>query len=672
MQPPPKRAFDPNFNAETETYEGDVVFLVELQLKKDAPAGPAELKVSGQYQTCNDRQCVRGKWEKPTGLTVDPSAAAAALNIPAEYAEAKPQAHSAATPQDQGLLAFLAVAFGFGLASIFTPCVFPMIPITMSYFLNRQAGRRDAIVQAVIFCVGVIVLFSGLGLATSAILGPAGVKQLGASPWVNGFITLLFIAFGLSLLGAFEITIPSSILTRLNQSSNRGGAIGTLLMGLTFSLSSFACVGPFVGTLLAGSVGGGAALRPLLGMVTFGTGLALPFFVLALFPSYLKRMPRSGGWLARVKVVMGFVIMAASLKYLASIDLALRWGVLTRSRFLAAWIVLFAMAGLYLLGFLRLEGVKPDEPLGLWRLLIGMAFLILALSLIPGMSGGRLGDLDAYVPAAEASSGGGGQSVGLVWMTDQYRDALARAKREGKLVFIDFTGVACANCHWMRANMFTRPEIEAALGNLVLVELYTDRNDAASNENSDLELKKFQTVSQPFYVIMDGDENVIATFDHRTTDAQEFLAFIQKGQKPPSSASGSASDIPQLTRLEGGLLDTAALAGKVVVVDFWATYCVPCIKEIPMFNKLQAEYSTKGLVVIGASQDEEGAEKVQPFLKAHPMSYTVALGSPALGEKLKLDALPVTLVFDRKGKQVQRFEGFTPEDGLLSAIKQAL
>src|ERR1051326_4576935 len=164
----------------------------------------------------------------------------------------------------------------------------------MSYSLNRPAGgRRDSVVQAVVFCLGIIVLFSGLGLAASAILGPAGVKQLGANKWVNGLIAALFVAFGMSLLGAFEITIPSSILTRLNQSADRGGYAGSLLMGLTFSLSSFACVGPFVGTLLAGSVTGGAT-RPLFGMLSFATGLALPFFLLALFPGYLKRMPRSG------------------------------------------------------------------------------------------------------------------------------------------------------------------------------------------------------------------------------------------------------------------------------------------------------------------------------------------------------------------------------------------
>ena len=181
--------------------------------------------------------------------------------------------------------------------------------------------------------------------------------QLGSNPWVNAFIAVVFIVFGLSLLGAFEITLPSSLLTKMDQASQRGGSIGTLLMGLTFSLTSFACVGPFVGTLLAGSVSA-AASQPALGMMTFATGLASPFFLLALFPAYLQRMPRSGGWLARVKVVMGSSSWPSSLKYLSAIDQVLQWNVITRERFLAAWIVLFALAGLYLLGFLRMEGIK--------------------------------------------------------------------------------------------------------------------------------------------------------------------------------------------------------------------------------------------------------------------------------------------------------------------------
>jgi hypothetical protein len=236
--------------------------------------------------------------------------------------------------------------------------------------------------------------------------------------------------FALSLLGAFEITIPSGILTSLDRASQGGGFAGTLLMGLTFSLTAFACVGPFVGTLLAASVSSGGA-RPLAGMVSFAGGLATPFFFLAVFPSYLKRMPRSGGWLERIKVVMGFLILAAMFKYLSSVDQVMQWNVLTRERFLAVWIVLFSLAGLYLLGFLRMHGVKPDEPLGLGRLLTGAALLMFAISLAPGMFGGRLGELDAYIPAtADGARSGSAESGGISWMKNQYRDALARAREK--------------------------------------------------------------------------------------------------------------------------------------------------------------------------------------------------------------------------------------------------
>ena len=323
FEPPPRKAFDKNLNAESETYEGEVSFLLEVRLPAAIPPGPADIAVNVRYQVCNDSQCVTGRWSGSARLTVDPAARFAAASL-AGYSEAKPPKATSAAPADspaqadQGLAAFLLVAFGFGLASIFTPCVFPMIPITMSYFLNRQSGgRRDGLAQAVVFCLGIMVLFSGLGLLATAFLGPFGVVQLGANRWVNGFIAGLFIAFGLSLLGAFEITIPSSLLTRLNRASDSGGFAGALLMGLTFSLASFACVGPFVGTLLAASVSGGGA-RPFIGMVAFAAGLALPFFFLALFPSYLKRLPKAGGWMVRIKVVMGFVILAASLNYLSA------------------------------------------------------------------------------------------------------------------------------------------------------------------------------------------------------------------------------------------------------------------------------------------------------------------------------------------------------------------
>ena len=223
LQPAPKRALDPNFEKQTETYEGAPVFLVRLQVKKDAAAGAAELELQPRYQVCDASHCIPPvtKHVKAT-LTVDPAAAVASAGaIPAGYAEpAAAPVESAAGAPAGDLAPFLAVAFGFGLLTIFTPCVFPMIPITMSFFLNRQSGSRsESVTQAVIFCLGIIVLFSGLGLAATALLGPFGVVQLGSNPWVNGFISLVFLAFGLSLLGAFEITIPSGILTSLDRAS---------------------------------------------------------------------------------------------------------------------------------------------------------------------------------------------------------------------------------------------------------------------------------------------------------------------------------------------------------------------------------------------------------------------------------------------------------------------
>ncbi|MCL4854549.1 MAG: redoxin, partial [Bryobacteraceae bacterium] len=353
-QPAPVRKLDPNFNTETETFDGKAVFLIVATVAGDAAGGPVELAAGVRYQACDDKQCLPPRRHTVTAkLTIDPAAQPAQIAIPAGYSEPSSGAPSsaqtpapppAASGEPQPFGTFLLVAFGLGLAAIFTPCVFPMIPITMSFFLKKQAAtRRESIIQAGVFALGIIVLFSGLGLLTTAILGPFGVVQLGSNPWVNTFIAAVFLVFGLSLLGAFEITIPSSVLTRLDRASQRGGLLGTLLMGLTFSLTSFACVGPFVGTLLAASVQSGG-IQPLLGMAAFATGLASPFFFLALFPALLQRMPKSGGWLARVKVVLGFIILAAMLKYISNVDQVLQWNLLTRERFLSAWVVLFALA----------------------------------------------------------------------------------------------------------------------------------------------------------------------------------------------------------------------------------------------------------------------------------------------------------------------------------------
>jgi thiol:disulfide interchange protein DsbD len=305
-----------------------------------------------------------------------------------------------------------------------------------------------------------------------------------------------------------------------------------------------------------------------------------------------------------------------------------------------------------------------------------MAFLVFAISLAPGMSGGKLGDLDAYVPEPAAGQVGQALSPALSWIKDDYRGALARARAEGKLVFVNFTGYACANCHWMEANILTQPEIAAALNAFVLVDLYTDSTDAATDANQKLELQKFQTAAEPFYAIMDADEKVIATSAGLTRNPQEFLAFLKKaaaqwGGPPglPSSVSGAGlSDLPKTT-LSGVPL---SLSGKVVVVNFWATWCVPCVEEIPGFNSVYHEFSPQGLVILGVAMDDEGKSVVEPFLKKHPIDYPVALGSDALADKFGLEGYPITLLFDRAGKLVKRFEGLTGETDLRDAVRHAM
>ncbi len=350
--------------ANVEVYEKEATFFVPYQVTKDAAAGPLEITAQVRFAVCDAKQCLPPK-TKPASFTVtiDPAAAAvAAFAAPAGYldtaAPVKP-APSAPAKQTESMTAFLLTAFGLGLASIFTPCVFPMIPITVSFFLNDRGGIR----QAFVFSLGIIVLFCALGLGVTAAVGPFGVVQLASNPWVNGFIALVFTAFAISLLGAFEITLPSSVLTKLDAASRRGGTLGTLLMGLTFALTSFACVGPFVGSLLAASVQM-KGIQPVLGMASFATGLAFPFFFLAAFPSHLKKLPKSGGWLARVKTVMGFALLAIMLKYLANIDQVLQLNWLTRERFLAAWFVLFTMAGLYLLGIFKVGRQRRRRDAG--------------------------------------------------------------------------------------------------------------------------------------------------------------------------------------------------------------------------------------------------------------------------------------------------------------------
>ena len=573
-QPEPERKLDETIGLNTELYENQLELWIPVTLADDA-SGDVSIVASAWYQSCDNRQCLIPKTKiGAVTIHVDPAAPVpAAFVIPSGYqdvmnsevlarsaelaqsAEAGGEAGAASTSQSSGTVpvnttednmgAFILTAFGFGLAAIFTPCVFPMIPITVSFFLNQRGG----VLQAVVFAAGIVALFCALGLGMTALMGPFGVVAMSSSPWVNGFIAAVFFFFSLSLLGAFEINLPSSLVNKMDRASRRGGYLGTLLMGLTFSLTSFACVGPFVGPLLVSSVQGDPT-QPVIGMASFATGLASPFFFLAAFPSYLPKLPKSGGWMSRVKVVMGFVLLAVMFKYLSNIDQVLQLGFLTRERFLAAWFVLFAMAGLYLLGLLKLEGVDGSEELGIGRLLVAALLLIFSFSLLPGMFGGALGELDAYVPVASSGGVFGSPSdEGPVWMKDQYEEALEIARTENKLVLVNFTGYTCTNCHWMKANMFPRPAVEAALSNFVLVDLYIDGGDASSERYQQMEQDRFNLVSMPFYVLMDANETVIDTFGGSTRDEAEFLEFLET--RSPLTAEAKPAEIA-VAGLAGG------------------------------------------------------------------------------------------------------------------------
>ncbi len=532
-QPEPIRKMDPNFESETETFDADVEFTLVAKATKDIPANSADLAVEVRYQACDDTKCLPPRKKQVSYLAdfafAPPARAPAKAAIPSGVPASGP---AKAAPQPLG--EFLLLAFGFGLAAVLTPCVFPMIPITMSFFLTKQGASRGRILgEAALFCLGIIVLFTALGFALTAILGPFGIVSIGSNVWVNGFISLIFFALALSLLGAYEITLPSGLLTRLNQASEGGGIVGTLLMGLTFSLTSFACVGPFIGTLLAASITGDK-LQPTLGMMAFSAGLSLPFFFLALFPSAIGNLPRAGNWMIRIKVVMGFLILAAMLKYLSNVDVVLGLNFLTRERYLALWVVLFALPGLYLLGKLPMDGIKRDEQLGAGRALAGALFVAFALSLVPGMFGGNLGELEAMVPFARENAGnfgGAGKSEKLAWMKDDFEGAIAKAKAENKQVLVAFTGVACTNCHWMKANMFTKAEVAEEMNKFVLVELYTDvLDDAKSEANQKRQEELFQTVAIPYYAVFNAEAKVVASFPGLTRDPKEFVSFLAKSR----------------------------------------------------------------------------------------------------------------------------------------------
>jgi thiol:disulfide interchange protein DsbD len=517
--PPPVVEMDANFGIQTESLAGSPIFQVPVLVAAEA-SGELPLHINVRYQACDESNCLPPRTDR---LAVPVTLAAGGL---------VPQSPAGAV----AFPSFIWLAMTMGALSLLTPCVFPMVPITVSYFTKNAAiGRWRAMRDAAIYAVGIVLTFTALGLALAALFGAAGINRFAASPWVNLVVTAIFLAFAVSLFGAFEMAIPSSALTSLDAiSRNRGSGkvIGLLLMGLTFSLTSFTCTAPFVGTLLV-MASQGKWLDPAVGMLAFSTVFAAPFFVLALAPQLVSQLPRAGGWMNSVKVVMGLLEVAAAMKFLSNADLVWRWGFFTRETVLAVWIALGVLTVLYVLGYFRMAHDSPVERIGPFRLATAAFFLAITVALVPGLFGRRLGELDSFLPPAtdERDAGGAAQAVGGVrWILNDFDVAREQARRERKLMFVDFTGYTCTNCRWMEANMFPRPEVRRELERFVTVRLYTDGDGTVYQRQQEMQQSMFGTVALPLYAIVPPDGNAISTFPGLTRDPAEFLSFLRRAR----------------------------------------------------------------------------------------------------------------------------------------------
>ncbi len=469
--------------------------------------------------------------------------------------------------QEESLWGFMILAFLAGLAALLTPCVFPMIPMTVSFFTGRASSKAGGIRNAFIYGSSIIVIYTVAGTAVAAIQGPEFANWL-ATHWLpNLFFFGIFIFFALAFLGMFEITLPSGLVNKVDQKAEKGGLVGVFFMAFTLVLVSFSCTGPIVGSILISSAGG-ELIKPILGMFAFSLAFAIPFTLFAIFPEWMNRLPKSGGWLNSVKVVLGFLELALAFKFLSIADLVYHWGILDRDIFLVIWIVIFAALGLYLLGKIRLPHDSPLEYISVPRLLLALLTFMFVVYMIPGLFGAPLKLLSGYLPpltTQEFKIGNAYSSpeserdpikygdlleipYGIQGYFD-YEEALAAAKAQNKPLLIDFTGHGCVNCRKMEENVWSDPQVLTRLKNdFVMVALYIDERlelpesewytstydgkvkKTLGKQNADFQITRFNNNAQPYYVILDHEENLLANPRGYETDISEFVQFLEEAK----------------------------------------------------------------------------------------------------------------------------------------------
>lgn len=559
QSPKPIVKFDLNFPnpadgkpLETKFFEKNAEF--DLLLKTLEAANADSLVVIARFQVCNETLCLPPKdvkvsfagyedakksgQESVVGGQKNENSQPKSIDARQQPANIEQQKTDPRPPTTE-LFSFLWLAVSLGALSLLTPCVFPMIPITVSYFTNHTSkSRGNAVKLASVYSLGIILTFTILGMLLAIFVGAAGINLFAANPYVNLVITAIFLFFAFNLFGAYEITVPTGILTKLDnltrsREGEGSGIIGALLMGLTFTLTSFTCTSPFVGTILV-SASNGDWQKPLVGMLAYSTVFALPFFILALAPQYVSQLPRAGGWMNSIKVAMGFLEVAAAMKFISNVDLIWKWGIFTRPVVLAIWIAVGVILSLYLLGKFQLPHDSKPERIGAFRLMSAVVSLAISFYLLTGLFGAKLGELESFLPPDLENSSTkifGEKSEELKWIDNDLDKALAQAKIESKRVFIDFTGYTCTNCRWMEANVFPKKEVEAELNNFVLVRLYTDDGSENNVRQQEYQERTFQTVALPYYAIVEADGKTVSTFPGLTRNVPEFVDFLQKSKE---------------------------------------------------------------------------------------------------------------------------------------------
>jgi len=563
---------DPIFGMKIKYFDTNAIFKQRIKIiNKSAITVLGEV----EFMVCDDANClpptfVDLKFSIPATKTTAENTSKIENNQDLKLVEKKKQSNS----NNRSLLGIFIIAFFSGFAALLTPCVFPMIPMTVSFFTKQSKSKAAGIKNAIIYGLSIVVIYVLLGSLVSAIFGADALNALSTNVWFNIIFFLLLIVFAVSFLGAFEIVLPSSWGTKVDAQADRGGIIGIFFMALALAIVSFSCTGPIVGTLLVEAAAGGNQIGPIVGMLGFSLALAIPFALFAAFPGWLNSLPKSGGWLNTVKVVLGFLELALAFKFLSNADLVLQLHWLEREVFLAIWIAIFGTLALYLFGKIQLPHDSPITHISVGRLSLGLLSLTFTIYMIPGLWGAPLNLISAFPPAQHYSESpygvgytklsndlviGGSQTKipdGAHLMAphnilafNDYEKGVAYAKQVNKPVMLDFTGHACVNCRKMEQNVWAKDKILEILKNdVVLISLYVDdKRPLPAGEEIDSKLRpgkklkyigqkwsEFQTIkfganAQPFYVLMNLNEENLNEPTAYTPDVDEYHAWLIEG-----------------------------------------------------------------------------------------------------------------------------------------------